>query len=77
MTSEVYLRRAQAAEYLRKKYGFGSEKSLAKIACVSSAGPKFCKAGRIVLYEPASLDEWAKAKIGPPQKSTSDTGGEA
>jgi hypothetical protein len=76
MTSEVYLRRPQAAEYLRKKYGFGSEKTLAKLACIGG-GPEFCKAGRIALYEPPSLDDWARAKIGRPQKSTSDTGGEA
>lgn len=71
-----YLRRKDAAHYLKSKYGFGSEKTLAKLACLGG-GPAFCRAGRLVLYEPPSLDDWAKAKIGRPQKSTSDTGGEA
>jgi hypothetical protein len=67
-----YLRRKAAGEYLKTKFGFGSEKTLAKLACIGG-GPEFCKAGPVVLYEPARLDEWALAKIGAPQKSTSGT----
>ena len=66
-----YLRRRQAGEYLKDKFGFGSEKTLAKLACIGG-GPEFRKAGTAALYEPAKLDEWALAKIGAPQSSTSD-----
>jgi hypothetical protein len=66
-----FLRRKQAGEYLKAKFGFGSEKTLAKLACIGG-GPEFCKAGTAALYEPAKLDEWALAKIGPSQRSTSD-----
>ncbi|MGO9427594.1 hypothetical protein [Rhodoblastus sp.] len=66
-----YLRRKQAGEYLKAKYGFGSERTLAKLACLGG-GPEFRKASNAALYEPAKLDEWALAKIGKPQRSTSD-----
>jgi hypothetical protein len=71
MVSVQYLRRKQAGVYLKEKYGFGSERTLAKLACVGG-GPEFRKAANAALYEPAKLDEWALAKIGAPQKSTSD-----
>jgi hypothetical protein len=70
METVKYLRRRQAGLYLREKYGFGSEKTLAKLACLGG-GPEYCKAGPTVLYEPRILDEWALAKIGVPQRSTS------
>jgi hypothetical protein len=66
-----FLRRKQAGEYLKEKYGFGSEKTLAKLACVGG-GPEFRKAANAALYEPPKLDEWAIAKIGPARCSTSD-----
>lgn len=66
-----YLRRKQAGEYLKSRYGFGSERTLAKLA-VLGGGPEFRKAGSVVLYEPAKLDEWAISKIGAPRLSTSD-----
>jgi len=67
-----FLRRKAAGEYLKAKFGFGSDKTLAKLACLGG-GPTFHKAGAAALYEPAALDEWALAKIGAPQQSTSDT----
>jgi hypothetical protein len=72
MNSAQYLRRKNAGDYLKTKYGFGSEKTLAKLACVGG-GPTFHKAGPAALYEPAALDERALSKIGAPQRSTSDT----
>lgn len=70
MTSQ-FLRRKDAGAYLKAKYGFGSEKTLAKLACIGG-GPEFRKAGTAALYEPAKLDAWALTKIGAPQSSTSD-----
>lgn len=66
-----YLRRKEAAEYLKSRYGFGAARTLAKGA-VTGDTPEFHKAGRIVLYTHEALDAWAQAKIGVPQKSTSD-----
>ncbi len=71
MQNPQFLRRKAAGEYLRSKYGFGSEKTLAKLACVGG-GPEFRKAGSAALYEPAKLDEWAIAKIGAPVRTTSE-----
>lgn len=66
-----FLRRRAAGEYLKQKFGFGSEKTLAKLACLGG-GPEFRKAANAALYEPAKLDEWARNKIGGPLKSTSE-----
>lgn len=67
-----FLRRKAAGEYLKSKYGFGSEKTLAKLACLGG-GPIFRKASNAALYAPEDLDAWALSKIGAPRKSTSDT----
>jgi hypothetical protein len=66
-----YLRRHDAADYLKRKYGFGARATLAKLATVGG-GPKFRKFGRITLYTEEMLDAWAEARMGPPQSSTSD-----
>jgi hypothetical protein len=70
---ERYLRRADAAAYVTDRYGFPcSRQWLAKLAVVGG-GPVFRKAGRYPIYQPADLDRWAQARIGPVQRSTSDT----
>jgi c-di-AMP phosphodiesterase-like protein len=66
-----FMRRREAASYLREQYGFGAERSLAKGA-VTGDTPEYRKAGRIVLYTRDTLDRWALAKIGAPQRSSSD-----
>jgi hypothetical protein len=68
--NEGFLRRRQAADYLQSKYGFGALATLAKGA-VTGDTPYYRKAGKMVLYTKASLDEWALKKIGPPRRSTS------
>ena len=70
MTQPQFLRRKDAGEYLKSKFGFGSERTLAKLASVGG-GPEFRKRNVTVLYEPEALDRWALAKIGAPQSSTS------
>jgi hypothetical protein len=67
----MFLRRKQAGEFLLARYGFGAEKTLAKLAVIGG-GPKFRKAGRIPLYTIEDLDSWALAKIGAPVRSTSE-----
>jgi hypothetical protein len=67
------LRRTAAAEYVERTYGFPcSPKYLAKLACVSSNGPRFRMAGRFPLYPRTELDAWAQAKIGPLVRSTAE-----
>jgi hypothetical protein len=66
------MRRAEAARYVTDTYFPCSPKTLAKLACVSSTGPPFRKAGRIPLYPKSGLDAWARNKIGPLVRSTSD-----
>ncbi len=76
-SSPLYLRRPAAAEYVQSRWGVPcAARTLAKLAVVGG-GPEFRKAGRTPLYEPSRLDDWAKAKIGPRRRTTSDTGGEA
>jgi hypothetical protein len=73
-SGRIFLRRAQAAEYVTSRYGFPcSRQWLAKLAVIGG-GPVFRKAGRYPVYEPSELDRWAEARIGPPQRSTSEVG---
>jgi hypothetical protein len=73
VNSEIrFLRRKEAAAYLRAKYGFGAERTLAKGA-VTGDTPAYQKAGKIVLYTLEALDAWAMSKIGPVRRSTSDS----
>jgi hypothetical protein len=66
------LRRADAAEYVKKTWGIPlSPRTMAKQAVVGG-GPKFRKAGRIPLYDPANLDEWARSKLSSLVASTSE-----
>ncbi len=66
-----FLRRQDAGRYLKERYGFGSARSLAKLA-VYGEGPLFRKAGAAVLYELDELDRWALAQIGGLRRSTRD-----
>lgn len=71
-TQPRYLRRPDAAAYVRDTYGFPcSRQWLAKLAVIGG-GPVFRKAGRVPLYAPADLDTWATGRISGPQRSTSD-----
>jgi hypothetical protein len=68
----LYLRRDKAAQHVRENWGLPcSPRWLAKLAVVGG-GPIFRKAGRIPIYTPADLDDWAQSRIGAPQRSTSD-----
>jgi hypothetical protein len=67
------LRRTEAAKYVTDTFGLPcSPKTLAKLACVSSEGPPFHLAGRTPLYPTSGLENWAKNKIGPLVRSTSE-----
>jgi len=69
-----YLRREEAARYIQTVYAFScSRQWLAKLAVVGG-GPVYRKAGRTPIYAPEDLDAWASARIGRPQRSSSDVG---
>jgi hypothetical protein len=67
-----FLRRIDAARHVRDTWGLPcSPRWLAKLAVVGG-GPIFRKAGRFPIYAPADLDDWARARISAPRRSTSD-----
>ncbi len=71
MDTQTYLRRDDAADYVRTRWGLPCSKAwLAKLAVVGD-GPVFRKAGRFPLYLRADLDAWAESRVGAPRKSTS------
>ncbi len=68
------LRRGEASTYLEQRHGLTvAVTTLAKYATVGG-GPAFNLFGRFPMYEPATLDAWAVAKLGRARTSTSDTG---
>jgi hypothetical protein len=69
MSEQGYLRRKDAAQYLRDKFGWGSWQTLAKLA-VTGDGPFFRKFGRAVLYDPKDIDDWAMGRLGAQTRST-------
>jgi hypothetical protein len=76
MTSPKYLRRKQAARYLNDDWGVPTAASTLAKKAVIGGGPAFHSAGRIPLYSVEELDRYAKARLGKPRKSTSDTAGD-
>ncbi len=71
-TPAPFLRRRGAAKYLKDRYCIGSERTLAKLACVGG-GPNYRKLGsHIVVYEPQALDAWARARLSEPRNNTSE-----
>ncbi len=76
-SSPNLMRRRDAAQYLKSRYGFGAVKTLARLA-VTGGGPAMIYGGRrLPLYSPEELDAWARAKLSAPVRSTSErrTGG--
>ena len=69
--NEGFLRRKDAAQYLKDKFGIGSTASLSKLASVGG-GPLYRTIGRIPLYTRADLDTWARSKLSPLVRSTSE-----
>lgn len=69
--SSIYLRRAEAAAYVREHWGAPcSARWLAKLA-VTGGGPPFRKFGRFPVYTRADLDVWIEEKISAALRSTS------
>lgn len=61
-----YLRRNEAAEYVRGAYGIPCSRAwLAKLACWGG-GPNHRKIGRFPVYETADLDAWITSRLSAP-----------
>jgi hypothetical protein len=67
-----WLRRPQAAAYVREKHGQPCEKSALETYATRGGGPKFRKVGSAVLYHIGDLDEWANRRLSPAFKTTSE-----
>jgi hypothetical protein len=68
------LRRAEASEYLKRKWGIDrAPATLAKLACLGG-GPRFESAKRVPLYLETELDIWVQSIMSPLKSSTSDQG---
>ena len=78
MTTRIRpLSRKEASEYLLEQHGIRrSPGTLAKLASVGG-GPAFRKAGRIPIYDPPLLDEWAAEITSRVVRSTSELRGAA
>ena len=71
-TRPAYMRRVQATEYVRQRWGLPcSHGYLHKLASVGG-GPVFHKAGKWPLYVEADLDAWALTRISGPMRKASD-----
>ncbi len=70
-THKLYLRRAEAAEYLQARYGAYKTQTLAKLA-TQGAGPRFRKMGAFTYYLASDLDEWAASRMSAPVNSTTE-----
>ncbi|MCL2716238.1 MAG: hypothetical protein FWD68_17155 [Alphaproteobacteria bacterium] len=69
---EEYLRRKDATKYLKEQHGLlTSPNALAKLACLTSIGPRFRYHGRFPLYPVSELDSWAAGQLSELQCSTS------
>ena len=69
------LRRAEAANYVQERWGYPlAARTLAKLACVGG-GPVFRRASRYPLYTIDDLDQWVRAKLTRPVRTTSEYSG--
>jgi hypothetical protein len=66
------LRRAEASEYIRTRWGVPcATRTLAKLFSIGG-GPLVQKVGRIPLYDPSDLDTFCAAKLSPKVRSSSE-----
>lgn len=65
-------RRAEASRYLKEVWDLSyGPRTLAKLACIGG-GPAMEYAGRFPTYTEPALDDFARSKLSPPVRSTSE-----
>jgi hypothetical protein len=67
----LWMGRRASGDYLKQKYGFGSKRTLDKLAVVGG-GPEYHKPGSRAIYSDEALDAYALRKLGEPQQSTAE-----
>jgi hypothetical protein len=68
-----YRSRVEASKYLKEKWKLPCEPAtLAKLASIGG-GPPFVHAGRFPRYPEPGLDEYARSRISPLKRSTSES----
>lgn len=70
-TDPKYMRRDQAAEYVKETWSQPCSRSLLAQLAMSGQGPVFRLAGRFPVYTESDLDDWARSRISAPRRSTS------
>lgn len=69
-------RRVAASEYLKEVWNLDyAPRTLAKLACIGG-GPEMEYGGRFPFYSEAALDAFARSKLSPPVRSTSERQGQ-
>jgi hypothetical protein len=71
-TSPKFLRRDEAAAYVRRRWGMPCSRGLLAKMAVKGSGPLFRHSGRFPLYTEHDLDDWAEGRLGEPRRSTSE-----
>jgi hypothetical protein len=71
MDIKRFLSRGEASDYLASRGFRVAKPTLAKYA-VTGGGPTYRNFGTRVVYDPSDLDEWVKAKLTAPRRSTSE-----
>jgi hypothetical protein len=66
------LSRAQAADYLRERWGLSYARRTLVIYAARGTGPEYFRVGARVVYTAWALDSWAKSKITAPGKKASE-----
>jgi hypothetical protein len=65
-------RRADAAEYLRRRWGMQIGGTTLANYAVRSEGPAYCLIGKYAFYADPDLDSWAQSRITAPRRKASD-----
>jgi hypothetical protein len=66
------LRRNEAAAYIRDRYNLPCEASSLRTLACKGTGPVYRKGSRFPLYDAADLDAWARSKLSPKVRSSSE-----
>jgi hypothetical protein len=72
MCADRLLRRGEASEYLKNVWGIRRAPASLATYAHKGGGPVFVHIGTIPFYFTKDLDAWAKTKISPRKRSTSE-----
>lgn len=77
MNEIQFLRRDEAAAYIRENYKMPCAKAYLDVLASVGGGPAFRRIGRWPVYERSDLDAWAKARMTKKVRSTAELRGAA